>query len=144
MLTLLKILLFGGAVLLTPKPIDLVDTTTIIQLAEPISAITENASLTLDVAEYISADNEEAAAAEFLKAFPEACVSAMLHSKFGVSVYLDNAEGQWRDGKKLLRLSATTGMDAGINFTRVELHVCKEIRHTTLTWHNYDKPSFLH
>ena len=38
MITLIKILFFGGASLLTPKLVDLVDSTTLIQLAEPISA----------------------------------------------------------------------------------------------------------
>jgi len=143
MLSLLKILFFGGASLLTPKAIDLVDNTTIIRLAEPISAITENASLTIDVSQYISADNEKDAATEFPRAFPEDCISAMLHSKFGVSVFLNHTEGRWINGQKLLRLSASAGMEAGLNFDRLELHVCKEIRHTTLTWYNYDKPSFL-
>jgi hypothetical protein len=143
MMTLLKILFFGGASLLTPKAIDLLDATTLIQLAEPISAITEGAALEIDVSQYIRADNDEEAARAFPMVFPESCVSAMLHSKFGVSVYLDRVEGRAIDGKKLLRLSASSGMVAGVNFNRLELHVCKEIRHTALTWYNYDKPAFL-
>jgi hypothetical protein len=65
MMTLLKILFFGGASLLTPNAIDLLDTTTLIQLVEPISAITEGAALEIDVSQYIHADNDEEAAREF-------------------------------------------------------------------------------
>jgi hypothetical protein len=143
MITLLKILFFGGASLLTPKAIDLLDATTLIQLAEPISAITESAALEIDVSQYIGADNDEAAALAFPLVFPASCVSAMLHSKFGVSVYLDKVEGRTVNGTKLLRLSASSGVVPGVNFNRLELHVCKEIRDTALTWYNYDKPAFL-
>ncbi|WP_373096230.1 hypothetical protein [Zhongshania sp.] len=143
MITLIKILIFGGASLLTPKSIDLVDATTLIPLAEPISAITEAASLEIDVSQYVNTESEDNAVQAFSDAFPNACVSAMLHSKFGVSVYLDKVEGRVENNKKLLRLSASTGMEAGVNFNRLEIHACKEIRRTTLIWHNYDKPSFL-
>ncbi len=143
MITLIKILFFGGASLLTPKLVDLVDSTTLIQLAEPISAITQHAALEIDVSAYIVADNEDVAEEEFVQVFPEACVSALLHSKYGVSVYLDQVEGILLNGQKLLRLSASTGVPIGDNFNRLELHVCKEIRKTTLTWHNYEKPQLL-
>ena len=143
MLTLLKILVFGGVSLLTPDSIDIVDATTLIQLNEPITAITQSAAIELDVSRNISADNSEAAALAFPLVFPESCVSALLHSKFGLSVYLDKVEGQWRDGKKILRLSATNGVVVDANFHQIELHTCTKIHDTKLTWHNYERPEFL-
>jgi hypothetical protein len=143
MITLLKILIFGGASLLTPNLIDVVDSTTLLQLPEPISAITADAALEIDVSSYIAADNEAAAEAEFKEVFPGGCVQALLHSKYGVSVYFDQMDGVWHDGQKFLRLTASAGVPVGDKFNRLELHVCKEIRKTTLTWHNYEKPQFL-
>lgn len=142
MITLIKILLFGSVSVLTPTPVDLLDDTSLIQLAEPVTAITTTAALELDVSAYIDGSNEEAINDEFLAVFPDDCVSALLHSKYGVSVYFDQARGVWHDGKKFLRLTASTGVPIDDKFNRLELHTCKEIRKTTVTWYNYEKPRF--
>jgi len=138
-LTLLKILLFGGATVITPNPVDIGLQTIDIQVTENIEAITSGASLYIDITREISSDSVFDALNEIDKKYPKGCVGAVLSGKNGDKVLLDTSSGAWSNELVELRLSSQKGVPTDMPFTSIKISSCNEIKSTVVKWRNYSK-----
>ena len=138
-LTMLKILLFGGSTLLTPEPIDINTNIFTIEPKSSIEAITKGASLNIDVSQYILSEKMTDGFNEIKEKFPQGCITATLISEQGQKVVLDKSSGRWGGAKKMVNLHAANGVPTDIEFNKIELVSCKEIKSTKVTWYNYSK-----
>lgn len=136
---MLKILIFGGSTLLTPEPIDINTNILTIEPKSSIEAITKGASLNIDVSQYIFSQKMTDGFNEIKEKFPQGCITATLISEQGEKVILDKSSGRWGGTKKMVNLHAANGVSTDIEFNKIELISCKEIKNTKVTWYNYSK-----
>ena len=76
---------------------------------------------------------------EIKEKFPQGCITATLISEQGQKVVLDKSSGRWDGEKKMVNLHAANGVPTDIEFNKIELLSCKEIKTTKVTWYNYSK-----
>lgn len=138
-LTLIKIILFGGSTVLTPTPIDIGNDPILIEFEKPIEAITKGASINIDVTPQISSQTVSEGFKEIDSIFPNGCVKATLKSKQGEAITLSKSSGRWGGKKKMLNLSSESGTPTGVKFVNMQLSSCKVISNTVITWYNYSK-----
>jgi hypothetical protein len=137
--TMLKILIFGGSTLLTPDPVDINTEILAIKPESSIEAITNGASLNIDVSQYILSEKMTDGFKEIKDKFPQGCITATLISEHGEKVVLNKSSGRWGGTKKMVNLHAENGVPTDIEFNKIELLSCKEIKNTKVTWYNYSK-----
>ena len=76
---------------------------------------------------------------EIRESFPEGCVKATLISEGSHKVFLDNSFGSWGNKEKVLRLSSSNGVPTKLEFKRIELSSCKEIKNAMVKWYNFSE-----
>ncbi|MFL0807361.1 MAG: hypothetical protein K6L60_08750 [Oceanobacter sp.] len=138
-LTLIKIILFGGSTVLTPTPVDIRSEPILIEFEKPIDAITKGASINIDVTPYISSQIASDGFKEIDSTFPSGCVKAIVKSKKDERITLSKSSGRWGGKKKMLNLRSESGVPTGVKFVTMQLISCKEINNTVITWYNYSK-----
>ncbi len=140
MFTLLKMLIFGGATIITPTPIDIGTDGALLNPPQEIEAITGGAALYLDITSHISADDALESFKEIDKLFPKGCVTATLFSKEHEPVNLGFSGGAWGGKLAWLRLSSESGgLPTGVPFTSIKVSTCRIIKNTVVKWINYSK-----
>jgi len=139
MLTLIKIILFGGSTLLTPNPIDIGHEPIQIAFEKPLKVITKGASINIDVSPYITANNVFDGFKEIESSFPEGCVIAVLESVDGKKIVLSKSSARWGGDNKMLNLKSNIGVPTGVKFVGIQISSCKAISDTNVTWYNYSK-----
>ena len=137
--TLLNILIFGGSTILTAEPVDINTKILTIKPESSIEAITNGASLNIDVSQYILAEKMTDGFKEINEKFPQGCITATLITEHGEKVVLSKSSGRWGGAKKMVNLHAQNGVPTDIEFNKIELSSCKEIKTTKVTWYNYSK-----
>lgn len=134
------ILFFSKVVVLTPGPIDIVDSVTL-QLGSPISAVTEGAQLRIDVSEQMSEQSQDLQISSILERlrqrFPSGSLSALLITPEGEKLVLDTVSGATDGGSAELILSSSNGVKTNLEFTQVKIVTSRELRCVTISWQNY-------
>ena len=139
MLTLLKIVIFGGSTVITPSPVNITESPILIEFEKPLSAITEGASINIDVTPHITSQGFSKEFKEIDEKFPEGCVKAKLISKKGEIVTLMHSSGRLGGKVKFLNLGSESGIPTGIKYVSIEISSCRKINNTVVTWYNYSK-----
>ena len=139
MLTLLKIIIFGGSTVITPSPINISENPILIEFEKPLSAITEGASINIDVTPHITSQGFSNEFKEIDEEFPKGCVKAILKSKQGEIVTLIDSDGRLGGKEKFLNLGSESGVPTGAKYVSIEISSCKQINNTVVTWYNYSK-----
>lgn len=139
MIRFLQVLLFGNLILLTPHPVDIYAHDWI-ALAEPISAITPGAILSVDVTAMLENPKPYnlAWADHFEELFPPGSLSATLVTRGGKKVRLEYRGGWAYDAEGHITLILECGCvptDAEVTKIRVETDV--PLRDVLLYWKNY-------
>jgi hypothetical protein len=134
------ILFFSKVVVLTPGPIDIVDSVTL-QLGSPISAVTEGAQLRIDVSEQMSEQSQDLQISSILERlrqrFPSGSLSARLITPEGEELVLDTVSGATDGSSAELILSSSNGVKTNLEFTQVKIVTSRELRCVTISWQNY-------
>lgn len=125
--------------MITPNSIDIDEEPVHIVFEKPVSAITESASINIDISTYISSTNASEGFKEIDSAFPVGCVKAILLSKQGESITLSKSSGRWGGDKKMLNLSSNSGTPTGVKYVSMKISSCEKINNTVVTWYNYSK-----
>jgi hypothetical protein len=136
-LTLLKVLLFGTWVSLTPDPIYLGQPGIELDLEEPISAITAGAHLRIDISEHITDSDVISRLEQAAKFIESGCLSAILSTGENVSVTLDELGRSGSEDSTHLTLSSASGVPTDVEFVKVSITSCKPIGEVLVKWANY-------
>jgi len=139
---LFLILLFSEWIQLTPAPVNIEESLSIIPV-EALSAITAGAALHIDlksVAPGIGIKTGIREAWQILeRQVPPERVRAHLQTSAGSQVVLDRGYFSLEDDKSWLVLTSSTGVPTGIEFTKVAIESDVEIRDVLIYWKNCSK-----
>jgi hypothetical protein len=133
-------LIFGGTVLVTPAPVNIVDH--LLLSIAPVSSIDGHGNLQIDVSAQIpAASGVFRSHARGLAAFPPDCVRAtLLQSGGSSSVKLVYAGKMvFTDSGLRLLLESPDGIPPGIKFDRVEISASVPLRSVKVYWRNYSE-----
>lgn len=136
------VLFLSNIVLLTPEPIDLFGET-VLNLTGPLKAITSGAGIEIDVSSIVHEeklwDEDILGLRENLnKRFPVGTVRAILHTKNGRVIELNDGHYAHSKHKVWLLLSASQGVPTGIEFDKVVIITNKvTLKGVKVLWRNY-------
>ena len=136
------ILFFAKTILLTQSPID-VHGNLVLELKEPIKAITTGASIQVDVSSmisYSSSDEISAFRGKLLKLFPQNSIKGKLVQKNGNEVLLTyNGDHLFNSKEVLISLYAENGVPLDKEFEKVELQSDRLLTSVSIYWKNHKK-----
>jgi len=121
------------------EPIDINTVPISIKFQEPIKAITEGASINIEVSQYVTLDGSVNIFHEIDKKFPQGCIQAVLISESGQTTKLVERSGRLGSNRAFVNISSVKGVPTGIEFISIQLTSCQEIKNTEVTWYNYSK-----
>jgi hypothetical protein len=138
MIDFLLSLIFGSITLLTPAPID-IQHKTLITLSKPISAITDGATIQIDMSSTIPAKNGLMDGLDAAKtAYPTRSITGMLSQSKGMTSVQYIFFGQiimTKEGARIL-LEPTTKLPKKVKFDRVTIVSEVELKQVKLYWKN--------
>jgi hypothetical protein len=136
------ILFFAKSIVVTPEPIDIVDSVSL-KFAEPVSAITSGAHIRIDVTDSVRDSvglaNIVAVLDYLKKKYPDGSVSASLTTATGEATILDKTGGSANAESAQLILLSSTGVPTGIDFSEVEIVSTADLKGVSVTWQNHYK-----
>lgn len=138
MIEFLRVMLFSNLLLLTPHPID-IDNQVVIALKTPVQAITEGATVSIDVTAML--EHPKPYNLEWIEylhhVFPSGSISAKLVSSNGDIVIL-KYNGHWLHFDRHVRLIlGTDRVPINIQFTKVIIHTEMPLQNISAYWRNY-------
>ena len=136
--TLIRILLFGGQVLLTPNTVDLGPEWLLISPGKPFSAVTEGASLHVDLGKEIDSKLNVVERMELTaKKFPSTCGTARLVATDGVETVLTIAGSAVSNTETYLLLTAKDGVPTNRRYKTVLINFSCPIKAAKVYWKNF-------
>ena len=137
----IRIMLFSKMILLTPNPVDLARTKEF-KPETPLKAITEGATIYIDVTSTIGPKPKAEGIVEFRervnKTFPAGSIEAALTGKNGVKIVLEHkGYVSFSDNDVWLDLNREGGVPTGIQFDRVVITSRVELRQVKIIWKNW-------
>ncbi|WP_290421038.1 hypothetical protein [Massilia sp. YIM B02769] len=141
MLKLFSILFFGSVTYIGESPTDINAGINDFQLQRPISAITSNASIQIDVTSMLPASEITIHGSRewFNNHFAKGCVKAVLYAKGNPvpAVVLDEQGIGYSSGEVKLILSNSLAMPLKQEFSKLTLTSCKPMSNVSVSWQNY-------
>lgn len=139
----IRILLFSKMVLLTPHPVDLAGTKEF-KPDTPLRAITEGATIYVDVTSMIGLMQPTEGIVEFRKrvnkTFPAGTIEAALVATNGVKIVLEHkGYVSFSDKNVWLELSREGGVPTEIEFDRVVITSRLELKQVKIHWRNFKR-----
>lgn len=141
-MNLLWILLFGSIAPIVETPVDLIAGANEIPLQKPISAVTSDATLQVDISALIPRDELtlDLSRKWVEKNIEPGCLKAALKGQGGASVGLDFIDASsFEPGKTFLILSNQADIPVFEEFGSLTLTSCKPLKRVALYWKNYQK-----
>lgn len=138
----LKILFFGSFIVLTDRPIDLGIVESDVLLRSPISAITSEASLYVDVTSMVPKDQMTI---DLSRKWVEinvtpGCVKAILRGDSSISVSLEfDGVSSFEPDKLFLILVSSNGIPVSQKYKKLSLTSCIPLNKVHVYWKNYRK-----
>ena len=134
------ILFFSKTVLLTPDPINIHDETFLVP-QEPVTAITNGASLRIDVSNLhkdlgIKRGGLTESRVILKKLIPSGSVKAELHSKGEVVTLNQESYSIFNDGAELV-LSSEAGIPTNIAFHKIKIISLVNLDGVKISWRNF-------
>ena len=135
------ILLFSKTVLLTAAPVDIFGEKVLVP-EEPLNAITQGASIQVDISDYIAPSNLEGVdLAENQKLLneliPHGSMKAVLFDSEGNQIQLDHIGFSWSPDDTRVILTSASGIPTNLDFNKV-LIVCQiDLKGVRVYWKNY-------
>ena len=142
-LTFLKIVFFGQSILLTQDPIELNTRWQNIELVEPLSIVSQGASLRvrLDIEHELASDYVELKPLNEIEneSLPEGIVQAMLTDSHGKKYLLRRRVISVSKEYFFYSLVFDEKLNSEINFTKLEIISAIKIKDAKIFWQNYKK-----
>lgn len=136
------ILFFAKSVLITPEPVDIINSTTF-TFGEPISAITSGAHVRIDVSRSVGAEVDLADIVGVLEHldqnFPNGSVTATLTTASGKTKILDVCSGSTNGKNAELILSSSSGIPTQTGFIKLQIDSSIDLLGVTVKWRNHQK-----
>lgn len=134
---LLKIMILGKWLILTPLPITLDSSITSIDFEEPVKAVSSGAHIRLDVSDVINEVDFEKKSEKVAKEFSDGCIRVVLVSEDQSMVM--NKQGTSFGKEKIVHLQFfhEGGLSTEDQFTAVRISSCKPIKNVSVIWANY-------
>lgn len=140
MLELIKIIIFGGNVLITPDPINIGYEPKDIIPSKPLKALNCSASFNVNVTELITSDTYPDFVKEAESKFPEGCLSVELKSKNGSTALFSKRSITWGSPKNVsVNLKANHVFDQSVKYDSITITSCNALNNASITWHNHGK-----
>ena len=140
MITLLKILLFGKVVLLTPHAITIEASCVELIPDVPFEAITSGARIQIDISDLLEKGRSNSVGETrraVTRVVPVGSVSAELFAKNGKSWQLEYKGGTSISARRvLITLTTELGVPVGVEFDRVKVCSKIELRNIIVEWKN--------
>lgn len=142
MLSWLKILLFGGSVLVNPSPTAIGELPLEIAFEKPIAAYNNLVRFHVNVSEY-SSDTGSEEALGFVNGigerFPAGCVLISLKSDEGDLVTFSNKGVGWNNPEDVWLIVTADENLPGKSYTSMKVSSCEPLKQASITWFNYGK-----
>ncbi|MCP5325319.1 MAG: hypothetical protein H7A09_03195 [Oceanospirillaceae bacterium] len=138
MIELIRIIFFGGNLLVTPEPIFVGTKPTTIELRKPLIALNCSASFNVDVREHITSDNYPEFVNEAESKFPDNCLNIQLQSENGAIASFSNSSVTWNSPSDVsINLKATSKFNEKLKYSKLSISSCRDLNSTEITWYNY-------
>ena len=135
-------LFLAKSIAITTEPIDIIGNVNL-SLAEPVSAITSGANVRIDITNSLEGKidlSNIVSVLDYLKAqYPNGSVKAILTTSTGERVILENVSGSTNGENAELVISSSSGLQTGIEFSKLEIESSKKLLGVSITWQNHSK-----
>lgn len=135
------ILFFSKTVLLTTAPIDLFGEKILVP-DESLNAITQGASIQIDVSDYIAHSNLTGGGLvenqkQLNELIPQGSMKAILFGTDGSQKQLDHIGFSWSPNDTRVVLTSTSGIPTDREFNKVIITSCVNLKSVRVYWKNY-------
>jgi hypothetical protein len=139
-LELIKIVIFGANVLITPDPINIGYEAKEIIPSKPLKALNCSASFNVNVTELITSDTYPNFVKEAESKFREGCLMVELKSKNGSTAIFSRRSITWGSPKNVsVNLKANHVFDQSVKYESITITSCSELKNASITWYNHGK-----
>lgn len=139
-LELIKMVLFGGHLLVTPEPVSVGVEPKEIVLRKPLKALNCSASFNVDVSEHITSNKYQEFVEEAESKFPNGCLNIQLQSENGQLASFSNSSVTWNSPEKVfINLKAKSEFNENLKYSSLRISSCRTLNSAKITWYNYGK-----
>lgn len=139
MLELLRALLFGKMITLSPATANLSDEAVHFTAAKPIEALNAGARLSLNVSSVVAVADSMDTMRRTEEAFPQGCIRATALQANGGEIQLQSQSIAWSSAGAYVVLAQEGGANTSVTFTAIKVTSCRPVPNVSAEWANYGK-----
>jgi hypothetical protein len=139
MFELLRALLFGQVVTLSPATVALGQEPVAFTATEPIKALNAGARLSINVSSVVLVAESMDTMRRIEEAFPQGCIRASGLQANGTETQLGSQAIAWSPAGAYVVLAQAGGASTKVTFTSIKVSSCRPVPRASAEWANYGK-----